>query len=73
MLVLGADIPLVEIIFVLAVITFILLLEAVIIVSLLISQTNKNKRLVQTIEKLSENLLAIKKAELGELDKLKRK
>jgi hypothetical protein len=73
MLVFGLDIPLVEIILIFAIIIFLLLVETVVIISLLIKQLNKTKNLGVLIEKLSETLLQIKKAEIEELDKLKRK
>ncbi|MEK6969728.1 MAG: hypothetical protein AABW48_04840 [Nanoarchaeota archaeon] len=73
MLVFGIDIPLVEIILVFAVIIFILLVESLIVISLLIRQLNKTNKLSQLMETLSETLLAIKKAEIDELDKLKRR
>jgi hypothetical protein len=73
MLVFGIDIPLVEVIFALAIIIFILLVESIVIISLLIKQMNKSKKLGSLIEQLSETLLQIKKAEIEELDKIKRK
>lgn len=71
MLVFGMDIPLVEIVLVFALIIFLLLVEAIIVISLLIKQLTKTKNLGMLIEKLSETLLEIKKAEIEELDKLK--
>jgi hypothetical protein len=73
MLVFGIDIPLVEVIFALAIIIFILLVESIVIISLLIKQMNKSKKLGTLIEQLSETLLQIKKAEIEELDKIKKK
>lgn len=73
MLVFGVDIPLVEIILLLAIIMFILLVEAIITISLLVSQMNKTKKMGETMQKLSETLLEIKKAEITELDKIKRR
>jgi uncharacterized protein YggT (Ycf19 family) len=73
MLLFGIDIPLVEILFLLAIITFIILIEAIIIISLLVLQMNKTKKMGELMEKLSEILLEIKKAEITELDKIKRK
>jgi hypothetical protein len=73
MLVFGIDVPLVEVIFALAIIIFILLVESIVIISLLIKQMNKSKKLGTLIEQLSETLLQIKKAEIEELDKIKRK
>jgi hypothetical protein len=73
MLFFGADIPLVEVIFVLLLVAFIVLVEVVIIVSLLLKQTNKSKQLVNLLEKLTDTILEIKKVEIAELDKLKRR
>jgi hypothetical protein len=73
MLIFGIDIPLVEIILVLGVITFLLLMEALVVIIMLTKQINKTKNLSQLVEKLSETLLEIKKAEIDELDKLKRR
>lgn len=73
MLVFGVDIPLVEIILLLAIIMFVLLVEAIITISLLVSQMNKTKKMGEIMQKLSETLLEIKKAEIAELDKIKRR
>ena len=71
MLVYGIEIPLVEIIFVLAIVIFVLMIESIILILLLIKQLNKTKQLSQLTEKLSETILSVKKAEIHELDKLK--
>ncbi len=71
MLVFGIDVPLVELVIGLALVTFVLLLESLIVVSLLIKQMNKSKRLMELLEKLANTVLAIKKAEIDELDKLR--
>lgn len=73
MLVFGVDIPLVEIILGLAIIVFILLVESIVIIGMLVKQTNKTKKLSELIQKLSDTLLEIKKAEIQELDKIKRR
>lgn len=73
MLVFGINVPLVEVMLVMAVIIFILLIEAIVVISLQIRQLNKSRKLGGLIETLSETLLEIKKAEIEELDKLKRK
>ena len=72
MLAFGVDVPLIEIVFALALIIFILLIETIVILSLLMKQMNKSKELARLIEKLSDTLLNIKKAEIEELDKLKK-
>ena len=73
MLVFGVDIPLVEVLFVLGIIIGILLVESIVVISLLIKQMNKTNKLASLVQKLSETLLEIKKAEIQELDKLRRK
>ncbi len=73
MLVFGVDIPLIEIIVGLAVVMFILLAESIIVVGLLIKQINKSKKLMTLVEKLSDTILDIKKAEIEELDRLRKR
>ena len=73
MLVYGIDIPLVEVILAFAIIIFIILVEAVIIITLMVKQLNKTKNLGDLLLKLSETLLEIKHKEIEELDKLRRK
>jgi hypothetical protein len=71
MLAFGVDIPLIEIILVFAIIMFILLVEALVIISLLVKQMNQNKNLSQLLQNLSTTLLEIKKKEIEELDKIR--
>ena len=73
MLVFGVDIPLVEIILIFALIIFLLLVEVIIVITLLLRHLNKTKKLSLLIEKLSETMLEIKRAEIEELDKLRRR
>ena len=73
MLVFGIDVPLIEVILALAIVMFLLLVESIVIISLLVKHLNKTKRLGDLVEKLSGTLLDIKKKEIEELDKLKRK
>ncbi|MFH1275668.1 MAG: hypothetical protein ABIH82_00995 [Candidatus Woesearchaeota archaeon] len=73
MLVFGVDIPLIEIILALLVMIFILFLEAIIVIGMQIKQMNKTTKLGELVEKLSDTILQIKKAEIEELDKLKKK
>ncbi len=73
MLIFGIDVPLVEVVFALAVIILILLIESLIIIVLLLSQVNKTKRIGELVENLSEAILQIKRAELEELDRLVKK
>jgi len=69
MLVFGVDVPLVEVVITLSIIVFIILIEAIIVIGILIKQSNKSRQLTDLIEKLSETILEIKKAELNQLDK----
>jgi len=73
MLAFGVDIPIVEIILIFGIVVFILLIESVIIIGLLVKQLQKTKNVGLLLEKLSQVLLEIKKAEIDELDKLRRK
>ena len=73
MLFFGADIPLVEVVFILLIVTFFVLIEVIIIISLLLKQTNKSKQLIGLLEKLSDTILEIKKSEIEEIDKLRKK
>lgn len=71
MLVYGIDIPLIEVVIALSIIIFLLLIEAIVVIALMIKQLNKTKSLADLVEKMTEALLAIKKAEIEELDKLR--
>lgn len=73
MIVFGVDVPLVELLFVLVVVISILLVEALVIIILLMNQTNRSKTQTELLEKLSQTMLEIKKAEIAELDKIRRK
>ncbi len=73
MFVFGIDVPLPELLLVASVVIFLLLVESIIVVSLLMKQMGKTKKLADLIGKLSETILAIKAAELKQLDKLKGK
>ncbi len=73
MLVFGIDVPLIEIIIGLVIVIFIILVESIIVVSLMIKQLNKTRKLIGLVEKLSETVLQIKKVEIQELDKLRGK
>lgn len=72
-LVFGIDIPLVEVLLTLGVITLLLLVESLIVVALLMRQMSKTKKVGEAVERLSEAILQIKKAEIEELDKLGKK
>ncbi len=73
MLVFGIDIPLVEVILVVGLMLFILLVEALVVIGMLMNQMNKMKQVMQLQQRMSETLLAVKKAESEYLEKLKRK
>ncbi|MBU0470557.1 MAG: hypothetical protein ABIG52_00765 [Nanoarchaeota archaeon] len=73
MLAFGFDVPLVEIIIVFTLIIFILLVETIIIISLLIKQLNKTKELGLLIQRLSDTLLEVKKAEIDVIERVKRR
>lgn len=72
MLVFGVDIPLVEVVLIFMLIVFLLLIEVLVIIALLSRHMAKTKKLGDLVENLSETILAIKKKELEELDKIKR-
>ncbi|MBI2572604.1 hypothetical protein HYV86_01980 [Candidatus Woesearchaeota archaeon] len=73
MLVFGIDIPLIEILLIFSIIIFILFVEAIIVIALLMSQLNKMKGLASLLDRLSGTILDVKKAELDEIEKLKRR
>jgi len=57
MLIFGIDVPLIEIMFVMGVILFILLIEVIFILSLLVKHLNKTKKLGEEMQNLSNSLL----------------
>ncbi len=73
MLIFGIDIPLIEVVFGLSIIIFIILLEVIVLVTLMLRQMQKTRQLASLIEKLSETILSIKKAEIEELDKIRKR
>ncbi len=72
MLVFGVDVPLVEVLLVITFIIFILLVEAVVVIALLMKNLNRNKKIIEVQQKLSETLLEIKNKEIEVLNYLKR-
>ncbi len=72
MLVFGVDIPLIEVVFALAMVGFIILVEIIIVVVLLMKNLNKAKELGDTLNKLAQVLLSVKKEEIKEIERLKR-
>ena len=71
MIIFGIDVPLVEILFTLTIIMFILFIESIIVVILMFRQMNKTKKLSETIQSISETLLEIKKAEVQQMSRRK--
>ena len=72
MLVFGIDVPLIEVVFGLALISFIVLAEIIVVVILLMKNLNRTKELGELLNKLSQVLLEVKKAEMQEINKLKK-
>jgi len=72
MLVFGVDVPLLEVILILTIILFLLLIESIVVIFLMVKQMNKSRKLTELVEKMSEVILEIKKAEIEELDRLKK-
>lgn len=66
----GIDIPIIEILLIIIAIIFLLLIESIVIIVLLLKQMNKTKKVGRAVERLSEAILQVKKAEIEELDKL---
>tara|TARA_Y100000310_G_C20440858_1_gene696044 strand:- start:484 stop:705 length:222 start_codon:yes stop_codon:yes gene_type:complete len=73
MLVFGIDVPLVEIVFAISIIILILLIESLVVIMLLLKQMGKTKKVGEAVEKLSEAILQVKRAEIEELDKLSKR
>mgnify|MGYP001569052424 CR=1 FL=1 len=73
MIVFGVDVPLVELMLVFIVIITLLLIEALVVIVLLMSQTNRSRKQTELLEKLSQTMLEIKKAEITELEKIRKK
>ncbi|MBT4651375.1 hypothetical protein HOC13_02520 [Candidatus Woesearchaeota archaeon] len=72
MLVFGIDVPLVEVIFTLAIIMFIILIEIIVVVVLLINNLKESKKLGELLNNLAKVLLDVKKEEIKEIERLKR-
>jgi len=71
MLVFGIDVPLIELVLVFAIILFLLLIEAIVVIALMVKQLQKSRQMGEVMEKMSDALLSIKKAEIDELDRLR--
>lgn len=72
MLVFGVDVPLMEVVFALVLISFIVLVEIIVLVILLMQSLNRTKELGDLLSKLSQVLLEVKKEEMREIERLKR-
>ncbi len=70
MIAFGIDIPLVELVIGMLIITIILIIQAIVLVTLLIKQHKKAQKMTELIQDLSQTILEIKKAEIEEIDKL---
>ena len=71
MLVFGIDIPLIEVIFGLVLVSFIILAEIVVVVILLMKNLSRTKEMAELLNKLSNVLLEVKREEMKEIEKLK--
>ena len=72
MLVFGIDIPLIEVIFGLVLVSFIILAEIVVVVILLMKNLSRTKEMAELLNKLSNVLLEVKREEMKEIEKLKK-
>ncbi|MBI2668476.1 hypothetical protein HYX14_01410 [Candidatus Woesearchaeota archaeon] len=73
MLVFGVDVPLVEVVVGLVIISFILFIEAIVIIILLLKHQNKSKEVTVLQQRMAETLLDLKRAEVDVLDKVRGK
>ena len=73
MIIFGVDVPLLEIVLTFGIIQFLVLIEAAVVIALLIKQMKHSKEQSELLNKLSHNLLEVKKLELEELERMKRK
>jgi Flp pilus assembly protein TadB len=73
MITFGVDVPLVEILFAIGLIMFVLLVELIIVVIILSRQMNETKKLSQLSKEMSEVLLQINQSQINELTKLRRR
>jgi hypothetical protein len=69
----GVDIPLIEIIIALGIIQILVLVEAAVVIILLIKHMNQSKKQSELMNNLSKTLVEIKRLEIKELDKLRKK
>ena len=72
MLIFGIDVPLIEIVFALVLIVFIILVETIVVVILLMKNLNKTKKVSELLNQMSQVLLEVKKEEMKEIERLKR-
>ncbi|MBT4539045.1 hypothetical protein HOI26_02880 [Candidatus Woesearchaeota archaeon] len=73
MIIFGVDIPLIEIIIALGIIQILVLVEAAVVIILLIKHMNQSKKQSELMNNLSKTLVEIKRLEIKELDKLRKK
>lgn len=66
------DIPLIEVVFALAIISFIILAEIIVVVVLLMQNLKKAKQVSGLLNRLSQVLLSVKKEEIKQIDRLKK-
>ena len=69
----NVDVPLLEIVLTFGIIQFLVLIEAAVVIALLIKQMKHSKEQSELLIKLSNTLLEVKKLELQELDKMKKR
>ena len=73
MIIFGVDVPLLEIVLTFGIIQFLVLIEAAVVIALLIKQMKHSKEQSELLVKLSNTLLEVKKLEIEELDKIKKR
>ena len=73
MIIFGVEIPLIEIIIALGIIQILVLVEAAVVIILLIKHMNQSKKQSELMNNLSKTLVEIKRLEIKELDKLRKK
>lgn len=72
MLIMGVNVPLIELILTFIIIIFILLIEAAIVIFMLVRQLRRTKKLSDLIANLSDAILEIKEKEIEEISRLKK-
>lgn len=72
MLVFGIEIPLIELLFALVIVIFILLIEIIVVIILLMQNLKKSKEMSVLLNKMSQLLLEVKRAEVKVIRDLKK-